>query len=89
MNFYRFLGFLLCLIPFTLSAQRTISGRITDAETGGPVPGANVFFAGTTVGATSDTTGYYRLIIPGEGSYRLAISHVAYEPIFMDWKYCI
>ena len=79
-----FLGFLLWLIPFTLSAQRTISGRITDAETGGPVPGANVFFAGTTVGATSDTTGYYRLIIPGEGSYRLAISHVAYEPIFMD-----
>ena len=30
------LGFLLWMIPFTLSGQRYINGRITDAENGDP-----------------------------------------------------
>ena len=76
-------GFLL-FIPFALSAQRTISGRITDAEDGSPIAGVHTFIAGTTIGATTDTTGHYRLKIPGEGSYRLAVSHVGYEPAFKD-----
>ena len=79
-----FLGFLLWLIPFTLSAQRTVSGRVTDAETGDPVVGAAVFIANTTVGATTDASGNYQLKIPGEGSYRLAVSHVAYQPVSRD-----
>ena len=85
MNFCRlFLGFLLWLIPFTLSAQRTVSGRVTDAETGDPVVGAAVFLSNTTVGTTTDANGNYQLKIPGEGSYRLTVSHVAYEPVFKD-----
>ena len=79
-----FLVFLLCLIPLSLSAQRTISGRITDADDGAPIPGAAVFIANTTVGTTTDTTGSYQLKIPGEGSYQLAVSHVGYLPVFMD-----
>jgi len=75
-------GIILFLLPFALSAQRTVSGRITDAVSGEPVFGASVFISGTTVGITSDTTGYYRLKIPGEGSYRLTISHVGYETVF-------
>ncbi len=78
------LGFLLWLIPFTLTAQRTISGRITDAEDGKPLPGAAVFIANTTVGTTTDSVGYYQLRLPGEGSYTVAISHVAYQPVFRD-----
>ncbi len=79
-----FLSFLLWIIPFTLSGQRYISGYITDIENGDPIPGASVFIANTTVGTTTDTAGYYRLKIPGEGSYRLAISHVGYQPVFSD-----
>jgi hypothetical protein len=75
------LVFLLFFIPFTLSAQRTISGRITDAEDGSPIPGAAVFIASTTVGTTTDVDGYYQLKIPGKGSYQLVVSYVGYQPV--------
>ena len=78
--------FLLCLwlIPLALSAQRTISGRITDADDGAPILGAAVFIANTTIGTTTNADGYYQLTIQEEGSYQLAISHVAYLPVFRE-----
>ena len=78
-------GLLFFFIPFTLSAQRTISGHVTDAS-GAPIRDAHVFIANTTVGMITNAAGYYRLQIPGEGSYRLTASHVAYEPVFVDMK---
>lgn len=80
-----FLGLLVVwILPFALSGQRYISGHITDAESGEPVSGASVFMAGTNVGAASDVDGFYRLTIPVEGSYRLVISHVGYQPVIND-----
>jgi len=67
-----------------LSTPRTISGCITDAETGEPVIGASVFIANTTLGALTDLKGNYRFTIPGEGSYQLVVSHVGYQPVFKD-----
>ena len=78
------IGFLLWIIPFTLSGQRYISGRIFDAENDEPIPGVSVFIANTTVGTTTDADGLYRLQIPGEGSYRLVVSHVGYQAVFKD-----
>jgi len=80
-----FVGFLLWFIPFVTFAQRYISGNVTDMS-GAPIPDVHVFLANTTVGIATDTKGYYRLRIPGEGSYRLAASHVGYEPVFVDIK---
>jgi len=60
-----FCFFLLWLIPITLSAQRTISGRITDADDNEPIPGAAVFIANTTAGTATDADGKYSLQIPG------------------------
>ena len=37
--------------------ERYISGRITDAEDGGPIPAVTVFFTNTTVGTTTDADG--------------------------------
>jgi hypothetical protein len=79
------LAILFWFIPFALVAQRTISGRITDAEKSGePVADASVFIAGTTVGITTDAAGKYQLKIPGEGAYRLVVSHVGYESVYKD-----
>ena len=64
--------------------ERYISGRITDAGDGSPIPAATVFFTNTTVGITTDSEGNYRLRIPGEGSYRLTISHVGYKSVVED-----
>ena len=76
--------FSLWLFSSAIFGQRTISGRITDAADGDPVPSVAVFIANTTVGTTTDIEGNYRLNIPGEGSYRLAIQHVGYKPVFKD-----
>jgi len=85
MNTHKFfLGFLLCFVPFTVSGQRYISGCITDAETSEPIPGVSVFIANTTIGVSTDLEGNYRLKIPGEGSYRLTVSHVGYQSVFRD-----
>ena len=76
--------FLTWIIPLTLSGQRYISGRITDAKDGNPIPAVTVFFTNTTVGTTTDTEGNYRLEIPGEGSYSLTVSHVGYQSVIKD-----
>jgi hypothetical protein len=64
--------------------ERYISGRNTDADNNEPVPGASVFFDNTTVGISTNANGEYRLRIPGQGSYRLTVSHVGYQTVFMD-----
>ena len=74
----------LWIIPFALSGQRYISGQITDAADSNPIPAATVFISNTTAAITTDIKGYYRLKIPGEGNYRLTVSHVGYQPVFKD-----
>lgn len=42
-------------------AQTIITGRVTDAQTGEPIPFANVFITGKYQGVTTDMNGDYRL----------------------------
>ncbi|WP_210463949.1 SusC/RagA family TonB-linked outer membrane protein [Rufibacter roseolus] len=62
---------LLCLILLTvlhLSAvgqSRTISGRVTSAADGTPLPGVSVVVKGTTTGASTDANGRYELNVSG------------------------
>ncbi|MGH7492785.1 MAG: TonB-dependent receptor [bacterium] len=76
-----FAGFSTLLWPGTLSAQNVgrIAGTVTDAETGNPLPGANVIIAGTRMGAATDAKGeYYILNIP-PGRYELRASMIGFE----------
>ncbi len=77
-------GFLLWIVPFVLSSQRYISGHITDSKDGSPISAATVFFDNTTIGSTTDLNGHYQLRIPGEGAYKLLVSHVGYQSVFKD-----
>jgi len=76
--------FLIWIFPVTIFGQRYISGRIIDAENNEPIPGVSVFIANTTVGAATGADGFYRLKLPGEGSYRLTVSHIGYQSVFSD-----
>src|SRR4051812_41026080 len=65
---------LLCFAAvFTLASaelraqERTVSGRITSSEDGGPLPGVNVVLQGTTTGTASDADGRYSLSVPASG----------------------
>jgi outer membrane receptor protein involved in Fe transport len=58
-----------------------VSGYITDAETGEPLPGANVFIENTFVGASTDASG--KFIISGlqAGEYLLKAGYIGYKVV--------
>lgn len=66
----------------TMMAQRTISGTVTD-DTGSPLPFANVFVEGTTIGTTTDIDGNYTLKVP-EGSSTLKVSYTGFADQSLD-----
>lgn len=51
----------LVVVGFGNAQSTYITGKVTDAESGDPVPFANIYFKGTTIGTTTDFEGWYRL----------------------------
>jgi TonB-linked SusC/RagA family outer membrane protein len=48
----------------SLLQQEKVTGRITDIQTGEPMPGVNVVVKGTTIGAITDADGKYTINLP-------------------------
>lgn len=76
LNFFLLLTAII-LLPSWLFAQRTISGLITDAESGEPLLGANIVVEGTSIGTITDFDGNYSLEVP-EGFEKLIVSYTGY-----------
>lgn len=78
------LAFLL-LVPTYLPAQETtasvISGTVTDAETGNPLPGVNVYINGSASGTSTNTEGEYRFRTTITGKQQLIFSFVGYKTV--------
>lgn len=72
---------MLLLIGFGLSAQRTVSGTVTDVN-GEPLIGANVLVKGTTVGTVTDVDGSYSITVPS-GYEELSISYTGFTTLDM------
>lgn len=77
------LTFLLLLSTSTFTlAQSTdyfLSGTVTDANNGMPIPGASVFISSTTIGGVTDFDGKYSLsakLAPAD--YQLTVSYLGY-----------
>lgn len=69
--------FILSLTTIAFS-QTKISGKVTDASTGDPIPGASVIIENTTIGTSTDFDGNFSL----EGNtstYTLVFSYIGYE----------
>ncbi|MGA0560657.1 SusC/RagA family TonB-linked outer membrane protein [Larkinella sp. VNQ87] len=56
---------------------QSVSGRITAAESGEPLPGVSVVIKGTTQGTNTDNTGKYTLRLPNPNA-TLVISFIGY-----------
>ncbi|MEZ4695674.1 MAG: carboxypeptidase-like regulatory domain-containing protein [Rhodothermales bacterium] len=70
------------LIVGPISAQVltvTITGAVFDAETGDPLPGANVFIASSMMGTITDGDGRFTLQRVPVGALRLYASSLGYE----------
>jgi TonB-linked SusC/RagA family outer membrane protein len=71
-----FLTLLLFAAVQLLQAQAVqISGKVTSAEDGSPMPGASIVVKGTTVGTLTDAEGNYSLLLPA-GATELVVSFV-------------
>ncbi|MDA9344140.1 TonB-dependent receptor [Algibacter sp.] len=67
---------ILFMMPFTLLAQQTVKGIITD-DNKLPLPGASVLIKGTSTGAVSDFDGNFNITINSTPS-TLVISYLGY-----------
>lgn len=78
MSKYLLLSFTILFCWLQASGQgQTVSGVITDAETGEGIPGANVLVKGTSSGTVSDIEGNYSIALP-DGATTLVYSFVGY-----------
>ena len=81
---YRVLAILLAVLafPFLLMAQTgTVTGRVTDAETGDALIAANVIIEGTTLGAAADAFGNFNIANLPAGTYTITASVIGYEKV--------
>jgi hypothetical protein len=80
----KFSKFLLTLMIFFLPIQgigqsrHTVSGTITDEQSGEVLIGATIFIPGENLGTISNTYGFYSITIP-ENSKALVCSYVGYD----------
>jgi TonB-linked SusC/RagA family outer membrane protein len=71
-----FLSILLFMGVFTANAQtREITGTVTSAEDGMPIPGVSVFVKGTTLGTITNIDGEFELKVPDDAK-ELVVSFV-------------
>ncbi|MCC5905281.1 MAG: TonB-dependent receptor [Balneolaceae bacterium] len=72
----------LVLVPFEKPEetffQETVTGRVSDAQTGQPIPGVNILIEGTTIGTSSDVDGFFELNVP-DLEQTLIITYIGYD----------
>ncbi|MBS1652062.1 MAG: TonB-dependent receptor [Bacteroidetes bacterium] len=73
--------FLFCFISFVAQNSAIIKGFAYDKESGEPVPFINVYFKGTTIGATTDLNGFFTLSKLKAGNYTLLITSVEHDTV--------
>ncbi len=85
------LSFLLSFLFITASAEDgnksrylvkvVLSGKITDAKSGEPLPGASVFIADDKIGTIADANGNYIIRNIPDGHHIIEISHAGYATL--------
>ncbi|MBM3416783.1 MAG: TonB-dependent receptor [Bacteroidetes bacterium] len=59
----------------------TLSGKITDAATGSPLPGASVYLADDKIGTVADADGRYIITNIPDGHHVVEVSHTGYSTL--------
>jgi len=58
---------MLVFVLYAWAQDRTVSGKVTDAETGEALPGVNVLLKSSGQGVVTDIDGNYKISVPSDG----------------------
>ncbi len=75
--------FLLFFIIHSISAQTTVTGKVSGTTQAQPIVGASVLVKGTKIGTTTNAEGMFTIGVPS-GRKTLVISSVGYESMEVD-----
>jgi len=75
-----FTAFFALLLPVLATAQLSVSGKITDQQTGAALPGATITINAAN-GSVADASGNYRISGLKTGTFAIKVTYVGYEPI--------
>ncbi|MHB1176749.1 MAG: TonB-dependent receptor [Daejeonella sp.] len=67
------------LMPFMASAQFSISGKITDTQTGQTLEGAGIYLENSFISTRTDLSGNYRLKNLKAGKYAILVTYLGYQ----------
>ena len=81
---YKKLLILVLLLPFSILAQTTVSGKVVDKITGQPFPGVNVNVQGSKNGVSTDYDGKYQLTNVKSGD-KIIFSFLGYVSAVVDY----
>src|SRR5699024_3817644 len=59
----------------------TLTGTVTDAETGDPIPGVNVFIPDLQKGSATDTEGNFTITNLEYDTYTVRASYIGYQAV--------
>ncbi|MCK4829782.1 TonB-dependent receptor, partial [bacterium] len=83
LQFLSILLFLVFCFSTVLADDGKIVGNVTDAETGEPLPGTNVYIEGTTLGAAVDMDGFFLILNVSPGVYTVIANIIGYKEVRM------
>ena len=75
-----FAAFIALLLPVMAAAQFSVSGKITNQQTGETLPGATIVLANSTEKIIADADGKYHIDNLKSGNYSLTVSFIGYQP---------
>lgn len=67
-----------------LAQSGTVSGVVTDAGDGQPLPGVNVAVVGQPYGAATNESGQYTILALQPGTYSLRFSYIGYATVVVE-----
>jgi TonB-linked SusC/RagA family outer membrane protein len=59
--------FAFAIALYSYAQERTVSGKVTGADDGAPLPGVNILVKGSTTGTVTDADGKYTINVPNSG----------------------
>src|SRR5882757_1050290 len=80
------LQFFLLLSCILFAQQKTVTGKVVDAD-GKPLPGVNITIKGSTVGTVTDANGVFSIVVPAnESVLKFSSASFAYQEMVVGTR---